>query len=197
MVERHPNVLIVEDDHAGRVSGAPAHTLTAPSRTRWAVIRSVAKDLHPDLRLALMAGDETTIARVEGRQALGPRWVSHITQGLVAELLRDSAAANLVATAATVYAQRREALLTALADEGIPAHGRSGLNVWVPVREKAPVVRALLDAGWLVLAGERCRIQTPPGVRITVAAVTRQDEAREIARVIATVERAGHPRRVY
>jgi hypothetical protein len=48
-----------------------------------------------------------------------------------------------------------------------------------------------------VLAGERCRIQTSPGVRITVAAVAPHDEAREIARVIATVERAGHPGRVY
>ncbi len=63
-LEQHPGALIVEDDHAGGVSGAPFVGLTPPGWTRWAVIRSVSKTLHPDLRLALVAGDQATIARV-------------------------------------------------------------------------------------------------------------------------------------
>jgi DNA-binding transcriptional MocR family regulator len=196
LLEQHPDVLLVEDDHASVVSGAPFSTLVTPATQRWAVIRSMSKILHPDVRLALVAGDETTTARVEGRQALGPRWVSHVLQALVAELLRDPQFERIAARAQDAYTSRREMMLAALAERGIQAQGRSGLNVWVPVREEAPVMRALLDAGWLAIAGERFRIDTQPGVRITIATLG-DHEAEEIARIIAEVEHAGRPRRSY
>ncbi|HEY2771873.1 MAG TPA: aminotransferase class I/II-fold pyridoxal phosphate-dependent enzyme [Solirubrobacteraceae bacterium] len=192
----HPDVLLVEDDHAGVVSGAPCSTLLTRATQRWAVIRSVSKFLHPDLRVALMAGDDTTIARVEGLQALGPRWVSHVLQALVAELLRDPEFESISRHAADVYTARRGALVAALADRGVGSHGRSGLNVWVPVREEAPVVGALLDAGWRVLAGERFRLATPPGLRVTIANLD-VSEADEVAEIVASVEHAGRPRRAY
>jgi DNA-binding transcriptional MocR family regulator len=196
LLEPHPDVLLVEDDHAGVVSGAPCSTLLTPATRRWAVIRSVSKYLHPDLRVALMAGDDTTIARVEGLQALGPRWVSHVLQALVAELLRDPDFERISSHAATVYTARRDALVDALAERGIRSHGRSGLNVWVPVREEAPVVGAMLDAGWEVLAGERFRLATAPGIRITIATLD-VGEAETVAELVASVEHAGRPRRAY
>ena len=196
LLEPYPDLLLIEDDHAGIVSGVPCRTLVTSASHRWAVIRSVSKVLHPDLRLAVLAGDGMTIDRVEGRQALGPRWVSHVLQALVAELLRDPEFERTAARARDVYTARRRGLLVALRERGIPAHGRSGLNVWVSLREEAPVVGALLDAGWLVAAGERFRIATPPGIRITIATL-QEDEANEIADVIASVEHAGRPRRAY
>jgi DNA-binding transcriptional MocR family regulator len=160
------------------------------------VIRSVSKMLHPDLRTALMAGDPLTIARVEGRQALGPRWVSHILQAVVAELLGDPGLDVAMARAGSIYAERRGELVGALAQRGVAAYGRSGLNVWVAVREEAPVVRALQDAGWLVTAGERFRLAAAPGLRIT-ATTLKPGEAEQIAQVIAGVEQAGRPRGAY
>lgn len=196
LLECRPELLLIEDDHAGIVSGAPFSSLLATSWRSWAVVRSTSKLLHPDLRLALVAGDETTISRVEGRQALGPRWVSHVSQAIVAELLSDPQLAAQATRARDAYASRREALLRALAEHGIRAHGRSGLNVWVPVREEAAVVGALLDAGWMVRAGERFRIETPPGIRVTVATLG-ADEAPALAQAIAAAEHAGRPRRAY
>jgi DNA-binding transcriptional MocR family regulator len=195
ILEPHPDPLLVEDDHASRVAGAPFASLVTPGRPRWAVIRSSSKVLHPDLRLAVTAGDVTTISRVEGRQALGPRWVSHVLQTLVVALLRDPAFDAATARAQEAYAARRADLMSALAGHGIASHGRSGLNVWVPVREEAPVVRALYEAGWLVMSGERFRVDTPPGIRITVATL-QEGEAAGIAQVIAQVEHAG-PRQAY
>ncbi len=196
LVEPYPELLIVEDDHAGIVSGAPFLSIIQPGRTHWAVIRSVSKFLHPDLRLAVMAGDETTIARVEGRQALGPRWTSHVLQAIVVELVADPGFPALIAQAREAYAARRRGMIEALAAHGIEAHGNSGLNVWVPVREEAATVGALQEAGWLVLAGERFRIATPPGIRITITTL-RPGEDEAIAAALAAVEHAGRPRRVY
>jgi DNA-binding transcriptional MocR family regulator len=160
------------------------------------VIRSVSKFLHPDLRLALLAGDETTVARLEGRQAVGTRWVSHLLQALVADMLAAPEFDTRAARAREVYAARRAELIAALADRGIQAWGRSGLNVWVPVRAEGPVARALLDAGYLVTSGETFRIASPPGMRVTISTL-RPGEADAIAEVIATVEHAGRPRRAY
>jgi DNA-binding transcriptional MocR family regulator len=87
-------------------------------------------------------------------------------------------------------------LIGALAERGVAAHGSSGLNVWVPVSEEATTMRALQEAGWLAMAGERFRIATPPGVRITITTLS-DGEAEGIARVIADAEHAGHPRRTY
>jgi hypothetical protein len=64
------------------------------------------------------------------------------------------------------------------------------------VQEEAPAVRALYEAGWLVMSGERFRIATPPGVRITVARL-RDGEPAAIADVIAGVEHAGRRRPAY
>ena len=161
VVARAPQILLIEDDFTGPISGVPMFSLTA-SRERWAVVRSVSKFLGPDLRLAILAGDPRTIARVEGRQRLGPRWVSHVLQQAVVAMWSDSKIDKLVRRAAATYAARREALITELKKYGIEAHGRSGLNIWVPVAEETSTVQALLDSEWAVLAGESFRLRTPP-----------------------------------
>jgi DNA-binding transcriptional MocR family regulator len=160
-----PEVGVIEDDHAGPVAGAGAHTI-AGGRPRWATIRSVSKSLGPDLRLATLAGDVVTVSRVEGRQALGPGWVSHLLQEIVAELWADRSAGKLFARAAARYAERRNGLIDALAAQGVAAHGRSGLAVWVPVPDELAAATALLQRGWAVAPGERFRISAPPGIRI-------------------------------
>ena len=163
-----PDVVLIEDDHAGPVSGAPAITLSA-GRAHWATVRSVSKSLGPDLRVSVMAGDALTVARVQGRQSLGPRWVSHILQDLVAMMWADAATPAILQKAADTYAHRRRALIEALAQHGIEARGRSGLNVWVPVAEEAGVVNAMASKGWAIRAGECYRIKSAPGIRVTAS----------------------------
>jgi DNA-binding transcriptional MocR family regulator len=182
-------VLVVEDDHAGAVAGADYLSLIDKTRERWAVVRSVSKSLGPDLRVALLAADGQTHARVEGRQTLGVRWVSHILQRIVVSLWRDRAAAR----AGRIYSDRRNALLRELHARGIEAHGASGLNVWIPVSEESATVQALLHAGWAVKAGERYRIASPPAIRVTIASLEPPDAARfaeDLAAVITPTRRA-------
>jgi DNA-binding transcriptional MocR family regulator len=132
----------------------------------------------------LVTGDEMSISRLEGRQRLGPGWVSHILQELAVALWADPNTRRLVKKAAETYAQRRRALLDALAFYGIAGYGRSGFNVWVPVPEEFAVVQSMLAAGWAVSAGERYRIKSPPAVRISIGALMR-GEAERIASDLA------------
>ena len=176
VVDAHPTVVVVEDDHAGPVAGA-GHSPVVAGREAWAVIRSVSKSLGPDLRLAVVAGDATTVARVGGRQAVGTGWVSHLLQRTVGRLLATEA--ETLTTAAATYRHRRELFLSLLGERGVEARGRSGLNVWVPVDDEGAVVAAMQQRGFAIRSGARFRLEAPPAVRITVASCS--DEVLERA----------------
>jgi DNA-binding transcriptional MocR family regulator len=135
-------------------------------------VRSASKAYGPDLRLAVMAGDRRTVERVHGRLRLGPGWVSHLLQGLALSLWSDDAATRLVGEAEERYTANRMRLCAALAECGVPAQGRSGLNVWVPVPDETVVITRLLNAGWAAAPGTRFRIRTAPAIRVTVADLT-------------------------
>ena len=162
------DVLVVEDDHAAELSAQPLHAL-AGATARWAFVRSVSKPYGPDLRLAVLAGDEVTVARLEGRQRTGTGWVSTVLQRLVLAMWSDRAVAAKVDRARDSYTARRTALVEALRHNGIGATGRGGINVWVPVPDETLAVARLRDAGYAVAPGSMFRIGTPPGVRITVS----------------------------
>jgi DNA-binding transcriptional MocR family regulator len=219
VLRRHPGTGVIEDDHAGPVAGVPGFSAcaAAPGRAgpaRWVTLRSVSKSLGPDLRLAVLAGDEATITRVAGRQALGTGWVSYQLQELVADLWTDPAAVRALEEAARVYARRGTALRSALAAHGISASGRSGFTCWVRVADEDGVAAELARGGgsasprgdsispdppgrpprediaatgWAVAPGQRFRISAPPGVRISFARLQETDApsfASEFARAL-------------
>jgi DNA-binding transcriptional MocR family regulator len=170
-----PEALVIEDDHLGAVAGSELHT-TVTGRARWAATRSVAKALGPDLRLAALAGDPQTLARVQGRQQCGPGWVSHILQRLVLGLWQDPHVLALVECAAATYGERRERLVKALAQRAIGVAAPSGLNVWVPVEDETGVVGALAARGWVVAPGAPFRLAaSSPAIRITIATLGEQE----------------------
>jgi DNA-binding transcriptional MocR family regulator len=175
--------LVIEDDHAGELAGVPLATL-AGSVPHWAFVRSVSKPYGPDLRCALLAGDAATIARVDGRRRLGPGWVSTLIQQVVLALWEDADVTALVGRAGASYDARRNALLTALRGRGVPAAGRTGLNVWVPVADETAAVTALRDAGIVVVPGSRYRIASGPGIRVTASRLPVADAA-EVAAAVA------------
>jgi DNA-binding transcriptional MocR family regulator len=186
----YPDVLVVEDDHAGGITNVPRFSLQH-DRGRWAVVRSITKAYGPDLRVAFLTGDSLTVNRVEGRQLLGCGWVSSVLQRIVAQLLSDSTVDHLLEHAATTYDSRRTALIDALAGQGIQAIGRCGFNVWVPVDEEEAVVRGLLQLGWAIRAGEAYRLASSPGIRVTASTLAPSDAdefARDLARIMNPVQ---------
>jgi DNA-binding transcriptional MocR family regulator len=187
VIGRYQEVVIVEDDYVAAVAGAPYYPVHAGS-ARWVVIRSLSKVLGPDLRVAPIAGDPLTISRIEGRQLLGAGWVSHLLQQTAAQLWSDPATRDLLARAERAYAERRAALVEALAGHGLVAYGQTGLGVWVPVDTEAAAVQQLLERGWAVSPGERFRFSAPPGIRVTTTDLE-PAQARLLAAAIADVAR--------
>jgi DNA-binding transcriptional MocR family regulator len=188
-----PDVLVIEDDHAAELAEVPLATLAGAGRA-WAFVRSVSKPYGPDLRVAVLAGDEASIARVEGRMRLGAGWVSTLLQRTVVELWRDETVAATVARAKEEYARRRHTLVTALRARGVPARGRTGINVWVPVADEPSATSALRDRGWAVAPGALYRLASEPGLRLTVGAV-RMSEVEELADAVAASVGAAAPSR--
>jgi DNA-binding transcriptional MocR family regulator len=176
VLRRYPSVGIIEDDHAGPVAGVPVFSVCGGAE-RWVTVRSASKSLGPDLRLAVLAGDEATITRVAGRQALGTGWVSYQLQEMVADMWADPSVARALKAAADVYSGRRDALRAALQAHGVTPSGRSGFTCWVPVADEDGVASALAEAGWAVAPGQRFRIAAPPGVRISSARLDQADAA--------------------
>lgn len=183
VLSTHPEVLVIEDDHAGPAASTPFFT-ACRELNRWATVRSVSKWLGPDLRLAILVGDPRTVSRVEGRQALGTGWVSYLLQDAVADLWSDPATADLLERAAVTYTRRRDALTSALAARGFQASGSSGLTTWVPVGDEQATVAGLTQQGWAVSPGERFRIDSAPGIRIAFATLE-EHEAPHFARALS------------
>lgn len=168
----HRELLLIEDDHGHAIVDVPLSPLAGMTE-RWVLVRSVAKAYGPDLRLAVFTGDPLTVDRVMGRQRLGPGWVSGLLQRAVVELW-EAGAVDVPAVAAA-YGARRDALVRALAERGVRAHGRSGMNVWVPVPDETGAVARLLRAGLAVAPGARFRVAAPQGLRITVSTLSAED----------------------
>src|SRR5262249_7806332 len=120
----------------------------------------------------------------KGGRGLGGGGGSPIAGGMVVDLGNDPAVTRRVQEATQAYAERRGVLLDALKRRGIPAHGRSGLNVWIPVPDEERVVRLLAEAGWAVRPGARYRQRSAPAIRVTIATL-RPAEAERLARDLA------------
>jgi DNA-binding transcriptional MocR family regulator len=191
LLRGHDDVLLIENDPAAPVAGVAAATLCTGAGARWAAVRSVSKFLGPDLRVAIVAGDDLTIARLQGRQSLGARWVSHLLQALTLSLWSDPSSGRRLARAADVYAQRRNAIVDALAAHGLSVTARSGFNIWIPVREETAAVQALATRGWAVAAGERFRIGAAPAIRVTTSALAVEAAPRFAADLADSIRRSG------
>ncbi|WP_341644019.1 MocR-like B6 salvage transcription factor PtsJ [Thauera sp. SDU_THAU2] len=177
VLARHPQVLVIIDDHFARLAFTDYHDAVPPAARRWALIRSVSKMLGPDLRLAFVASDEQTAQRLRLRLAPGTNWVSHLLQDAVGACLASVEVSARIEQARVDYARRRQIMATALAEHGIAvAAPADGLNLWLPLPGNSrQAVLALAQRGWLVRGGEPFGVQSPAhGLRITISTI---DEA--------------------
>jgi DNA-binding transcriptional MocR family regulator len=124
---------------------------------------------------------------------LGSGWVSTVLQKLVVALWQDEQVAATVARARSLYAAQRESLLDALAQRGVVARGRSGINVWVSTSDESQAVATLRDLGFAAAPGSLYRLTSAPGMRLCIANLDQSDVDR-LADAVATAVGAAEAR---
>ncbi|NVK33423.1 MAG: GntR family transcriptional regulator [Rhodobacteraceae bacterium] len=174
IMQRYPDVILIEDDHFSVLSAFPPMTLVDPARENWAIIRSTSKYLGPDLRLAAVNSSEPVSRACQSLNAFTNRWVSGFLQSAALNVLNGPKFADFTAKVAKLYQDRRVAAIQALAAHGITAYGRDGINIWIPVTDESFIVRRLGEEGWGVRAGSVFRINSAPGIRLTTSSLTEE-----------------------
>lgn len=171
MLARYPQVLVIIDDHFALLSSSPWQPVIAQTTQHWAVIRSVSKTLGPDLRLAIVASDSATSAKLRLRLNAGSQWVSHLLQDLVCACLTDPEYQHRLAQTRQFYAARQQKLACALQQHGIAISPGDGLNAWLPLETHSQATAfTLAKSGWLVREGEAFGVSAPShGLRITLS----------------------------
>lgn len=195
VVGRHPNVLVIEDDHFSAISAKPYNRITPVSTLHWALVRSVSKFLGPDLRVALVLADPETSTRLGSRLSSATTWVSHLLQHIVATMLDDTAVLARLEEARAAYAERSSQLIAALRARGIPVNqDTDGLNVWIPVGvREARVVAELSELGWAVQPGSAYALtdRSARAIRVTTAMISPENASRFAAELATILSPSG------
>ena len=186
---RHPSVVIIEDDHAAGIASAQTVSLGTHLPGRTVHIRSFAKSLGPDLRLAAVAGPADVISPLADRRMLGPGWSSRLLQHVLLGLLTSPGTAKLLDQAREEYARRRAAMLETLAHHGARATADDGINLWLEVADQQAALVSLAANAIAVAPGSPFEVTAlpTPHVRITVGLV--RDGFDELARIMAEAAR--------
>ncbi|KQZ84245.1 transcriptional regulator [Microbacterium sp. Root166] len=198
LLQEHPYVLVVEDDHFSMLSRRPYHSIIGPDHRRWALVRSVSKFLGPDMCLAVTASDPDTAERLAMRLTPGTTWVSHLLQRLTHALVTDSGVLEQIDRAGAHYAARNARFAALLTDRGIPADAADGLNLWIELPVPArPVTEQLMRRGWLARGGDDFALaEAAPSHRLRLTVHDLDDAASEqlATDIAAAVETAGASR---
>lgn len=189
VLAEHPDVMVIVDDHFALLASTAYRSPIPAAAGSWAVIRSLAKPLGPDIRVALLACDRTTGERLRTRLAPGMTWVSHFLQTLAIACIEDRDVQAVLDRSKACYAERRQAMQAALQAEGFDSPlTTDGLNVWIPLaRDPQAVVNGLAQRGWLARAGSAFDISRQSlAIRVTTARIS-PPQAERFAQALAAV----------
>lgn len=187
------DLAVIEDDDLGPLATAPPVSLGTHLPDRVLHVRSYCTAFGPELRSCVLGGPATLIDQV--RRHRGPGWSSRILQNAQAFLLTDPGTAVLLHRAAHRYARRRTTLSDALREQGIPAFGRDGLGLWIPVAEESRTLITLAAKGISAGEGRRCYPASgPPHLRVATGQLP--DDPALVADLARMIGRAVHRGRI-
>ncbi len=184
----HPDVVAIEDDHLADLATAGAGSLVNDRRIdeRVVYIRSFAKTIAPDLRMAVAVARPRLRAMLAEAKSFADGWSSHLVQQALANILADDELPPVLAAARSAYAARRAAALEILVAQLVPAGGMAsgsdGVNIWVhlpPGMDALEVIEQAAALGVLAAPGEPFFIRPGHGdvVRLSIGQVNAEQAA--------------------
>lgn len=171
------DMFIIEDDGLGDISGHPPVSLGTYYPKRTVHIISYSKSFGPDLRLAVLSSSAEIIDQLQAYRNFAAGWTSRILQDATAWLLNDAASNAVVANARNVYAERRNALTSALRLRGVDTPIQDGLCLWIPVPSEQFALVTMAARGFAVQPGSRFCIKSNPHIRVSTSMLTEQVDA--------------------
>jgi len=173
VLEGHPDVTILEDDHSADIAMAPARSLGNWFAERTIHIKSFSKSHGPDLRIGAVSGPSSFISDLVNRRRLGPGWTSRLLQNLLVGFLTDPEVTAAVAAAREIYGERRRAISAELDRFGVEHMGSDGLNLWITVKSEREAMLALAAQGIGVAPGSSFNIgaTSQDHIRVTTGLV--------------------------
>ena len=159
----HRGVVAIEDDQfAGIATARPGSLLADPRlEDRVIYIRSFAKAIAPDLRLAVAVARPRIRAMLAEAKTFADGWSSRLAQCALANALADPALDAALDVARAEYGRRRTATLDALNARLVPGGGwatsADGLNLWIhlpPGVDAVEVIERAAARGVLLAPGE-------------------------------------------
>lgn len=163
------DALIIEDDGIGDVSALAPASLGRWFPDRTVHIRAYSKSHGPDLRVAVLSGPAAMLEQIQAYRSFGAGWTSRVLQEATAWLIGDPGTAVLLDQARQVYAQRRRALIAALAARGIRVPDRDGLCLWLPVRSEQFALVTLAAHGIAVRGGGNFSARPNDHIRVATS----------------------------
>lgn len=173
ILSKYPKTLVIIDDHYALLSSTKYYSIIPNNIQNWSLIRSVSKALGPDMRLAYVAADQNTIAKINARMAPGTTWVSHLIQEIVYKCLISNEFKEKLKNIKEQYNNQREYLCELLSLHEIDYFtSYDGFNVWINLPEfisEQVVIDRLQNEGWLVRAGKTFEIERKANaIRVTI-----------------------------
>ncbi len=181
------DTLIIEDDGIGDVSPLPPVSLGRRFPDRVLHILSFSKSHGPDLRLAVLSAPAAIRRQIQSYRSFSSGWTSRLLQEMTAWLLTDDDTRARLAANRRLYAERRAALVTALAVRGIAIPPGDGLCIWVPVSSEQFALVTLAARRIAVLPGSKCAVTPTRHIRVGTGVLSdRYDYVAESIRLAVT-----------
>lgn len=178
------NVWILDGDFYGELLSVPPLSAAewAPEHTLY--MKSFSKDVHPDIRVAVING-ATRLIREVRRRRVGGFDISRINQDLLRLMLNDEKRVEHTRRTREEYRRRQSGFVETLRRNGIHVRAGGGFNVWVPVRSERDALVYLASKGIGVAPGSAFQISDQrPHIRVSTAAIT--GEVTAVAQQVAT-----------
>lgn len=186
------DVWIVDGDFYGDILPVERRSAAewAPDQTLY--MKAFSKEIHPDIRVAVMIGAPRLIGKML-RRRVGGFEVSRVNQDLLRLLLEDPARREHTARVRVEYERRNRVFVETLGEHGISVRMTAGFNVWLPVQSERDAMVYLASKGIGVAPGSAFQpLKNTPHLRVSPVVIT--GDVREVALQVAAAATVGRRR---